>query len=120
MQLVKAITLKPGDIVMGSKENPSIMGTVSLVRHYPAQHARTEESGHHSTPANWASVEDVRTRGGISNKARTSILPPTGKTAAIITKESTDVYQEQTASVSIQIGHRSFSVRGSTEIKKVG
>ena len=120
MKQVEAITLKPGDIVLGAENNPSISGTVKAVRMYPADSARTEETGEHHEPANWAGAE-IRQRNGIGHKAQTSTTPPDGKTAAIITEAQADTYSsEKIGSVSIQIGNRSFSVTPGTKLQKVG
>lgn len=118
MKSVEAITLKPGDVVVGCEDNPTIIGTIKQVHHYHEQHARIEEDGLHSTPANWAG-EDVRQRSGLGHKTQTATQPPNGKTAAIIRVATDEVYREKVASVSIQIGSKSFSVNPSAKLQKV-
>ena len=119
MKIVKAETLKPGDVVM-SNQNPAIRGTIVAVRVFHQEAAQTKETCQHGQEANWLGASELERLPIGRNKRKTSTVPPAAKLAKSVAEAEGETFTDHVpASVTIQIGTKQFSVKAGEEISKV-
>ena len=104
-----ASQVKPGDVLLGCRQNPNVRGTVSLVCRFDNSIARFNET--HKAQG-WKGY--TKSESTPASKIRT---PPSAQTARASAAAEEDCYTDYPGTVVLQLGAIRFSLNSNTEVE---